>query len=196
MWTRYVRDQVCDEVTTLRYLRALAKRADDNWQRYAETDGPRGVRPLLDWLRPGIAECPRFRNRLLWRREFVRFSGEAQRMIGGESGIRTHGRVSPTHAFQACAFNHSAISPSLESYTCRGPSSGRNANCDTSPNLHRSLTGETERSQPQALLKSKGEHETSGGRGAVEAEDWAARWVLSPSTLRDLDLSLRCSIPG
>ena len=31
--------------------------------------------------------------------------------IGGESGIRTHGRVSPTHAFQACAFNHSAISP-------------------------------------------------------------------------------------
>ena len=31
--------------------------------------------------------------------------------IGGESGIRTHGRVSPTHAFQACSFNHSDISP-------------------------------------------------------------------------------------
>ncbi len=30
---------------------------------------------------------------------------------GGERGIRTLGRVSPTHAFQACAFNHSAISP-------------------------------------------------------------------------------------
>src|SRR5262245_29423325 len=30
---------------------------------------------------------------------------------GGESGIRTHGRVSPTHAFQACSFNHSDISP-------------------------------------------------------------------------------------
>jgi len=29
---------------------------------------------------------------------------------GGESGIRTHGRVSPTHAFQACSFNHSDIS--------------------------------------------------------------------------------------
>src|SRR4029077_18291955 len=29
----------------------------------------------------------------------------------GESGIRTHGRVSPTHAFQACSFNHSDISP-------------------------------------------------------------------------------------
>ena len=32
-------------------------------------------------------------------------------MVGGERGIRTLGRVSPTHAFQACAFNHSAISP-------------------------------------------------------------------------------------
>src|ERR1700751_5411741 len=30
---------------------------------------------------------------------------------GGESGIRTHVRVSPKHAFQACAFSHSAISP-------------------------------------------------------------------------------------
>jgi hypothetical protein len=38
--------------------------------------------------------------------------------VGGESGIRTHGRVSPTHAFQACSFNHSDISPCLESTTC------------------------------------------------------------------------------
>src|SRR4029450_5041272 len=36
---------------------------------------------------------------------------------GGESGIRTHGRVSPTHAFQACSFNHSDISPHFESTT-------------------------------------------------------------------------------
>ena len=33
------------------------------------------------------------------------------RWSGGESGIRTHGTVSRTHAFQACALNHSAISP-------------------------------------------------------------------------------------
>ena len=33
--------------------------------------------------------------------------------IGGERGIRTLGRVSPTHAFQACSFNHSDISPCL-----------------------------------------------------------------------------------
>ncbi len=32
-------------------------------------------------------------------------------MPGGESGIRTRVRVSPKHAFQACAFSHSAISP-------------------------------------------------------------------------------------
>ncbi len=31
--------------------------------------------------------------------------------FGGESGIRTHGTLSRTHAFQACALNHSAISP-------------------------------------------------------------------------------------
>ena len=41
-----------------------------------------------------------------------------QGRFGGESGIRTHGRVSPTHAFQACAFSLSAISPSLESTPC------------------------------------------------------------------------------
>ena len=30
---------------------------------------------------------------------------------GGENGIRTHERESSLHAFQACAFNHSATSP-------------------------------------------------------------------------------------
>lgn len=30
---------------------------------------------------------------------------------GGESGIRTHETLASLHAFQACAFNHSAISP-------------------------------------------------------------------------------------
>ncbi len=30
---------------------------------------------------------------------------------GGESGIRTHGTCEGTHTFQACALNHSAISP-------------------------------------------------------------------------------------
>jgi hypothetical protein len=34
---------------------------------------------------------------------------------GGESGIRTHGTVSRTHAFQACALSHSAISPDASS---------------------------------------------------------------------------------
>ena len=30
---------------------------------------------------------------------------------GGEGGIRTHGTLSRTHAFQACALNHSATCP-------------------------------------------------------------------------------------
>ena len=37
---------------------------------------------------------------------------------GGESGIRTHVRVSPKHAFQACAFSHSAISPRQSPADC------------------------------------------------------------------------------
>src|SRR5437667_1045913 len=31
--------------------------------------------------------------------------------VGGEGGIRTHGEISPTHAFQACSFSHSDTSP-------------------------------------------------------------------------------------
>src|SRR5215470_16089844 len=41
----------------------------------------------------------------------------AGKITGGESGIRTHVRVSPKHAFQACAFSHSAISPALQRHT-------------------------------------------------------------------------------
>ena len=36
---------------------------------------------------------------------------------GGEGGIRTHGRVSPTHAFQACSLNRSDTSPRKEAQT-------------------------------------------------------------------------------
>src|SRR5271170_7038606 len=41
---------------------------------------------------------------------------DSKGITGGETGIRTLDRVSPIHAFQACAFNRSAISPGL---TCR-----------------------------------------------------------------------------
>src|SRR6267142_667899 len=37
------------------------------------------------------------------------------RRLSGESGIRTHGGVTPTHAFQACSLNHSDISPIFRS---------------------------------------------------------------------------------
>src|SRR6476619_8445404 len=52
-----------------------------------------------------------------WRESFRFLS--VQR-TGGESGIRTHGRVSPTHAFQACSFNHSDISPYLSNQSFTG----------------------------------------------------------------------------
>src|SRR5215475_12468131 len=39
--------------------------------------------------------------------------------LNGESGIRTHGGVTPTHAFQACSLNHSDISPEPSDSTTR-----------------------------------------------------------------------------
>jgi hypothetical protein len=44
---------------------------------------------------------------------YLRRAGKNRRLNGGETGIRTLDRVSPIHAFQACAFNHSAISPGI-----------------------------------------------------------------------------------
>ena len=47
--------------------------------------------------------------------------GKQNRKAGGESGIRTHDTVSRIHAFQACAFSHSAISPINQFCAPRGP---------------------------------------------------------------------------
>src|SRR5208283_1391595 len=37
--------------------------------------------------------------------------GSTPEGLYGESGIRTHGTLTSTHAFQACTFGHSVISP-------------------------------------------------------------------------------------
>ena len=42
---------------------------------------------------------------------YVSRSTKKRKNNGGEGGIRTHGRVSPTHAFQACSLNRSDTSP-------------------------------------------------------------------------------------
>jgi ParB/Sulfiredoxin domain len=71
------------------------------------------------WIRPKLI-CTVKRNRQNpCGKEGSRFSisarSRASRKLlgrtGGETGIRTLDRVSPIHAFQACAFSHSAISP-------------------------------------------------------------------------------------
>ena len=57
-------------------------------------------------------KCGPCRNRTSGLLSIVcQWNEEDEETNGGESGIRTHVRVSPKHAFQACAFNHSAISP-------------------------------------------------------------------------------------
>lgn len=47
---------------------------------------------------------------------------------GGESGIRTRGTLSSTHALQACTFNHSVISPDAKLWR-----SGRSIGCANPP---------------------------------------------------------------
>ena len=60
--------------------------------------------------------------------------------IGGERGIRTLGRVSPTHAFQACSFNHSDISPLEKQLLTAMMRANYRESCNTS-NPRRSLAG-------------------------------------------------------
>ena len=42
---------------------------------------------------------------------FLRTQHSALASDGGEGGIRTHGPIAGTHAFQACRFDHSRTSP-------------------------------------------------------------------------------------
>src|ERR1700680_1077067 len=44
---------------------------------------------------------------------------------GGEGGIRTHGRVSPTLAFEASSFNRSDTSPQRQSHSSGGAAAGQ-----------------------------------------------------------------------
>jgi hypothetical protein len=66
--------------------------------------------------------------------------------VGGERGIRTLGRVSPTHAFQACSFNHSDISPLSGISSLQRPPEGVQPDCEVnvkrlSKSLHRLRVG-------------------------------------------------------
>lgn len=45
-------------------------------------------------------------------------AGDVLGIVGGETGIRTQGTLSGTHAFQACSFDHSDISPFLVQVKC------------------------------------------------------------------------------
>src|SRR4029079_3190156 len=67
------------------------------------------------WLRHASAEVQSFSRKVaLILRSFHRLRPARERVTeegGGGSGIRTHVTVSRKHAFQACAFSHSATPP-------------------------------------------------------------------------------------
>src|SRR3990172_12267589 len=79
--------------------------------------------------------------------------------IGGERGIRTLGRISPTHAFQACSFNHSDIYP-FRIKDFPAPDRGEH---DLGPNCALTL------SAPLHILAGYGDHRADTARGRSAA---------------------------
>ncbi len=65
--------------------------------------------PEVDWdsfgTAPVAADLPKRKNPCRTR------VFESVVAFNGESGIRTHGEVTPTHDFQSCSLSHSDISP-------------------------------------------------------------------------------------
>jgi hypothetical protein len=99
-----------------------AKRAPgDGWRREWDSSPRRRAKRVGSCLKPA-------QLRLTSRSE-----------VGGESGIRTHGRVSPTHAFQACLIDRSSISP-FRINDLRHRLKDDCGDCDTTRNLAQSLT--------------------------------------------------------
>ena len=61
-------------------------------------------------------ECSPIRQKIIKEFKVWTFKNKSKlNQKSGEGGIRTLGRGQPTHAFQACALNHSATSPYLKS---------------------------------------------------------------------------------
>ncbi len=88
--------------------RAGVRRADSSTGGAGDFEGPSIAR---NWPTPAIGESA--------RQTFRPSAGSAASefediTLYGEGGIRTHGECYPTHAFQACTFNHSVTSPGLE----------------------------------------------------------------------------------
>jgi hypothetical protein len=76
-------------------------------------------RPRID---PVLIQALRAAHAILSTARLLRAGAQMRDLVGGASGIRTHVTVSRKHAFQACAFNHSATAPHASG---GGPPGGR-----------------------------------------------------------------------
>ena len=74
---------------------------------------------LRSWLRRSGGKNSATSRQSVWPKSVTYVAGTfyylcvraGPELFGGEGGIRTHGRISPTHAFQACSLNRSDTSP-------------------------------------------------------------------------------------
>ena len=93
-------------LVVLQFIKRLANLPAENW---LEFEGIWLAGELSPVVLPGGKQ--RYCGENYRRLERYLYGIDNNRLYGGESGIRTHVRVAPKHAFQACAFSHSAISP-------------------------------------------------------------------------------------
>ena len=70
--------------------------------------------PAATWLDCGSLLFVDLARKARPQCRYFEFDSKIYWKYGGEGGIRTHGTLSRTHAFQACALNHSATSPSSQ----------------------------------------------------------------------------------
>jgi hypothetical protein len=75
----------------------------------------------MGWINPDGRDitCLPYQHQNLWLKEGALISQMKSISYGGERGIRTLETVPRLHAFQACAFNHSATSPGNRYYSDR-----------------------------------------------------------------------------
>ena len=88
-------------------------------------------------------------------------------LIGGEGGIRTHGRVSPTHAFQACSLSHSDTSPFTADFSKNRPAEA-GAHLAPASLAGRPLAAQSGKKPLQQRARLRGQHSTPDFEAVIQ----------------------------
>ena len=102
--------------------------------------------------------------------------------FGGQSGIRTHGTLSRTHAFQACALNRSAICPADRPYQSRIPRKSRNDLIPEKRSHQPSMSSDAAGAAYGALIRPRLRDDLAGASGCrCSDEGRSSSWTDRPA---------------